>query len=78
MQICFFGDSFTYGVGDPAGLGWRGRVVRRLIGVRPDVTAYDLGIRRNTSADILLLGIRGTGLAGAGAKAPAGVWFRNQ
>ena len=54
MQICFFGDSFTHGVGDPAGLGWRGRVVRRLTGVRPDVTAYDLGIRRNTSADILL------------------------
>ncbi len=53
MRACFFGDSFTHGVGDEGGLGWRGRVTLRLRREEPDLTAYDLGIRRDTSADIL-------------------------
>lgn len=53
LRICFFGDSFTHGVGDDAGLGWRGRVAARLVKGRPNLTAYDLGIRRDTSTDIL-------------------------
>lgn len=53
MRACFFGDSFTHGVGDPEGLGWRGRLVARLLQTQPGLTAYDLGIRRDTSADIL-------------------------
>lgn len=53
MRICFFGDSFTHGVGDVEGLGWRGRVVARLLQCGVDLTAYDLGVRRDTSADIL-------------------------
>ncbi|NSY12743.1 GDSL-type esterase/lipase family protein [Agrobacterium vitis] len=52
MRICFFGDSFTHDVGDEEGLGWRGRIVARLLKERPNLTAYDLGIRRDTSADI--------------------------
>ncbi|WP_111430581.1 GDSL-type esterase/lipase family protein [Rhodobacteraceae bacterium DSL-40] len=52
MRACFIGDSFTHGVGDAAGLGWRGRVVARMQAGVPDLTAYDLGIRRDTSGDI--------------------------
>lgn len=52
MRACFFGDSFTHGVGDEDGLGWPGRIVRRLLRERSSLTAYDLGIRRDTSADI--------------------------
>lgn len=53
MRICFFGDSFVNGVGDDTALGWPGRVVAilRLHGL--DVTGYNLGVRRETSADIL-------------------------
>jgi len=53
MQICFFGDSFTNAVGDETCLGWVGRVcaAQRQAGV--DLTRYNLGIRGNTSADIL-------------------------
>ncbi len=52
MRICFFGDSFVNGVGDPSALGWTGRVVAAARGRGLDITAYDLGIRRDTSADI--------------------------
>ncbi|AJE46928.1 GDSL-type esterase/lipase family protein [Celeribacter indicus] len=53
MRICFFGDSFTQGVGDDRGLGWCGRLTPRMRGRHPDLTAYALGIRRDTSAEIL-------------------------
>lgn len=52
MRACFFGDSFTHGVGDE-GFGWRGRIVTRMLKETPSLTAYDLGIRRDTSTDIL-------------------------
>lgn len=48
IRICFFGDSFVAGTGDPGRLGWVGRVCAP----NPAITAYDLGIRRDTSADI--------------------------
>jgi lysophospholipase L1-like esterase len=52
MRICFIGDSFINGTGDPDCLGWVGRVcaLARARGV--DLTVYNLGIRRDTSADI--------------------------
>ncbi len=53
MRVCFIGDSFVNGVGDADGLGWRGRVTAAALRAGLDLTAYDLGIRRNTSADIL-------------------------
>ncbi len=53
MRICFIGDSFVNGVGDDEALGWRGRVTAAALKAGLDITAYDLGIRRNTSADIL-------------------------
>ena len=52
MRICFFGDSIVNGTGDDDGLGWVGRVVAAARGKRLDVTYYNLGIRRDTSADI--------------------------
>ncbi|MEF2231705.1 MAG: GDSL-type esterase/lipase family protein [Pseudodesulfovibrio sp.] len=49
MILCFFGDSLTLGYGDPAGLGWPGRVSGALHNGGRDVTAYNLGIRRDSS-----------------------------
>ena len=52
LTVLFFGDSFVAGVGDPTGLGWTGRLAAA---PRPglDLTAYPLGVRRNTSVDVL-------------------------
>lgn len=52
MRICFFGDSFVNGTGDDDGLGWVGRLVAKARRGGRDVTGYNLGIRRNTSADV--------------------------
>jgi lysophospholipase L1-like esterase len=52
MRICFFGDSFVNGTGDDDGLGWVGRVVARARQGGCDITGYNLGIRRDTSADV--------------------------
>lgn len=49
MRILAFGDSYVAGVGDPAHQGWVGRALAG----RPEVTAYNLGIRGDTSADVL-------------------------
>lgn len=51
-RILFFGDSFTAGVGDPTALGWVGRVVAASHGGGLPVTAYHLGVRGDTSADV--------------------------
>ena len=53
MRICFFGDSIVNGTGDPDCLGWVGRVCAAARRGGVDVTSYNLGIRRDTSADIL-------------------------
>ncbi len=49
LRLCFVGDSFVAGVGDPLHLGWVGRVCAR--GEREGIhcTAYNLGVRRDTS-----------------------------
>ena len=52
MRVCFFGDSFVNGTGDDDGLGWVGRVVASGRRGGKDLTAYNLGIRRDTSADV--------------------------
>ena len=51
-RILFFGDSFVAGVGDPTGLGWVGRVVAACHDAGRPITAYNLGIRGDTSADV--------------------------
>lgn len=51
-RVCFVGDSFTQGVGDLTGLGWTGRVATAARAAGYDLTAYNLGVRRDTSTDI--------------------------
>lgn len=52
MRICFVGDSMVNGTGDPEYLGWVGRVLRDERKRRAELTGYNLGIRRDTSAQI--------------------------
>ncbi len=54
MRICFIGDSFVNGTGDDDCLGWPGRLCSSARQAGLDVTYYNLGIRRDTSADIAL------------------------
>lgn len=51
-RICFVGDSFVNGTGDPECLGWTGRICAAICKQGYDLTYYNLGIRRETSADI--------------------------
>lgn len=53
MKICFFGDSFVNGAGDDSCLGWAGRVCAEAREAGKDITYYNLGIRGNTSENIL-------------------------
>lgn len=54
IRICFIGDSLVNGTGDEAALGWAGRLCAMANASNIPVTYYNLGIRRNTSEDILL------------------------
>lgn len=51
-RVLFFGDSFVAGVGDPTGLGWVGRVVAAAYAQGVALTAYPLGVRGQSSAQI--------------------------
>jgi lysophospholipase L1-like esterase len=51
-RICFVGDSFVNGTGDPECLGWTGRICALACQKGHDVTYYNLGVRRETSTDI--------------------------
>lgn len=54
IRICFIGDSFTAGAGDDTSLGFPGRLCSDLRTEKGlDITCYNLGIRRDTSTDIL-------------------------
>lgn len=48
MRLLAFGDSFVAGAGDPDHLGWVGRALAG----RREITLYNLGVRRETSADV--------------------------
>jgi len=52
MRICFIADSFVNGTGDDACLGWTGRICSHARQRGLDITLYNLGVRRDTSADI--------------------------
>lgn len=52
LRICFVGDSFVAGVGDPLHLGWVGRLAATTHRPGRSLTAYNLGVRRDTSAQI--------------------------
>lgn len=53
LRVCFAGDSLVNGTNDPECLGWTGRVVAAARRAGHDVTHYNLGVRRETAADIL-------------------------
>jgi lysophospholipase L1-like esterase len=53
IRICYVGDSFVNGTGDPDKLGWSGRLSSNSQNENRDITHYNLGIRRETSEDIL-------------------------
>jgi acyl-CoA thioesterase-1 len=52
MRICFFGDSIVNGTGDDDCLGWTGRICSAARHAGHAVTHYNLGIRRDTSANV--------------------------
>jgi len=54
LRTCFIGDSFVNGAGDNECLGWVGRISAAARKQGHDVTAYNLGVRRDTSADIAM------------------------
>ena len=54
IRICFVGESFVNGTGDSEYLGWTGRVCQGLARRDLVVTHYNLGIRGETSAELLL------------------------
>jgi acyl-CoA thioesterase-1 len=53
LRVIFVGDSTVAGVGDSAGQGWVGRAVAGAFAAGVPLTAYNLGVRRDTSADVL-------------------------
>lgn len=53
VRVCFIGDSFVAGVGDARHLGWAGRLAAHSHEQGQALTSYNLGIRRDTSTNIL-------------------------
>ncbi|KRF25651.1 MULTISPECIES: GDSL-type esterase/lipase family protein [unclassified Phycicoccus] len=53
VGIVFVGASLVAGVGDPKGQGWVSRVVGRTHHSDLELTAYNLGVRGDTTADVL-------------------------
>lgn len=52
LRVCFVGDSFTAGTGDETGQGWVRPLVAEAWASGTPLTAYELGVRRETSLDI--------------------------
>ena len=53
VGLVFIGASLVAGVGDPKGQGWVSRVVGRTQHPDLELTAYNLGVRGDTSGDVL-------------------------
>lgn len=51
-RVLFFGDSLLAGIGDPAGGGWVARVTSACFAQGRPLSAYNLGIRRETSMQV--------------------------
>ncbi|WP_337995933.1 GDSL-type esterase/lipase family protein [Oleispirillum naphthae] len=63
LRLIFFGDSLVNGACDPEMLGWCGRLARLTAARTPEATYYNLGVRHQTSRELLArfraeLGIR--------------------
>jgi acyl-CoA thioesterase-1 len=54
VRLVVIGDGFAAGVGDPKALGWVSRVVARSQSPELALTAYNLGVRDDSSADVLV------------------------
>jgi lysophospholipase L1-like esterase len=52
LRVCFVGDSLVAGVGDADHLGWVGRLCGRSHRAGVPLTAYNLGVRGQTSQDV--------------------------
>jgi lysophospholipase L1-like esterase len=52
-RVFFIGDSFVVGVGDPERRGWVGRLAERSDRAGLPITVYNLGVRHDTSEDVL-------------------------
>ena len=52
VRICFLGESFVNGTGDPECLGWAGRICVNANRKGYDITYYNLGVRRETSSEL--------------------------
>jgi len=52
IRICFLGESFVNGTGDPEFLGWAGRICQDAFSKGFDITYYNLGVRRETSSEL--------------------------
>lgn len=52
LRVLFFGDSLVAGAGDPMGAGWVGRVLAASFQAGVPLTAYNLGVRGETSEQI--------------------------
>lgn len=52
LRVCFLGDSYVLGQGDETGLGWPGRVLAAARASGVDLTAYNLGVRGDTAAQV--------------------------
>lgn len=53
VGLCFVGDSYVNGFGDPKALGWVSRVVARTPHEGVELATYNLGIRGDSSSDVL-------------------------
>jgi lysophospholipase L1-like esterase len=53
IRICFIGESYVNGTGDETALGWAGRLCAAANTTGNQITFYNLGVRRNTSRDIM-------------------------
>lgn len=53
IGLCFVGDGFIAGFGDPKALGWVSRVVGRTDTQDATLTSYNLGVRGSSSADAM-------------------------
>ncbi len=53
IRIYFIGDSYVNGTGDPEYLGWPGRACAASRSDESSITCYNLGIRGDTSEDVL-------------------------
>jgi lysophospholipase L1-like esterase len=51
-RICFLGESFVNGTGDPECLGWTGRICVDANRKGNNITYYNLGVRRETTTEL--------------------------